>query len=148
MILRMLESWKIIAISTPILFVIYQSLSKLLPKNVSVFLVTAYASLIGALIMFIIHYVTSSDKSFQLSGKSLHLSIAIGLFIVAGNFLIVKAYTLGAPQSTFTALFYPVLIIFGVMFGLLFWHERLNLMQTLGIVLSILGVVLISYFRK
>lgn len=144
----MLESWKWIAIFTPIVFVIYQTLSKLLPKNTSVFLVTAYASLVGSLVMFAIHLLTSSNKSLQLPSKSLGLAILIGLFIVTGNFLIVKAYTLGAPQSTFTALFYPVLIILGVLFGVVIWHERLNLIQALGIVLSILGVVLISYFRK
>lgn len=144
----MLENWKLIAITTPVVFVIYQTLSKLLPKNTSVFLVTAYASLVGSLVMFAIHLLTSSNKSLQLPSKSLGLAILIGLFIVTGNFLIVKAYTLGAPQSTFTALFYPVLIILGVLFGMVVWHERLNFIQALGIVLSILGVVLISYFRK
>lgn len=144
----MLVSWKLIAIITPIAFVIYQTLSKLLPKNSSVFLVTAYASLVGSLVMFAIHLLTSTNKSLQLPSKSLGLALLIGLFIVTGNFLIVKAYTLGAPQSTFTALFYPVLIILGVLFGVVVWHERLNLIQALGIVLSILGVVLISYFRK
>ncbi len=144
----MLESWKLIAIFTPITFVIYQTLSKLLPKNTSVFLVTAYASLVGSLVMFAIHLLTSSNKSLQLPSKSLGIAILIGLFIVTGNFLIVKAYSLGAPQSTFTALFYPVLIILGVLFGIMVWHERLNLIQVLGIVLSILGVALISYFRK
>lgn len=144
----MLESWKLIAIFTPITFVIYQTLSKLLPKNTSVFLVTAYASLVGSLVMFAIHLLTSSNKSLQLPSKSLGIAILIGLFIVTGNFLIVKAYSLGAPQSTFTALFYPVLIILGVLFGIMVWHERLNLIRALGIVLSILGVALISYFRK
>ncbi len=144
----MLEGWKIIAIFTPVLFVIYQSLSKLLPKDTPIFLVTAYASLVGAMVMFSIHILTSTNKSLQLSGKSLFLAVLIGIFIVTGNFLIVKAYTLGATQSSFTALFYPVLIILGVAFGILFWHERLNMAQICGIVLSILGVVLISYFRK
>ena len=88
----MLESWKLIAIFTPITFVIYQTLSKLLPKNTSVFLVTAYASLVGSLVMFAIHLLTSSNKSLQLPSKSLGIAILIGLFIVTGNFLIVKAY--------------------------------------------------------
>ena len=144
----MLESWKLIAVLTPVAFVIYQSLSKLLPKNTSVFLVTAYASLLGAFLMFSIHLLTSSNKSLGLTGKSLGIAFLIGLFIVTGNFLIVKAYSLGAPQSTFTAMFYPVLIILGVLSGILFWHEKLNAIQLLGMVLSVAGVVLISYFRK
>lgn len=144
----MLESWKIIAVLTPIAFVVYQSLSKMLPKNVPVFLVTAYASLIGALVMFSIHLLTSSNKSLNLTGKSLTLALLIGLFIVSGNFLIVKAYSLGAPQSTFTAMFYPVLIILGVLAGVVIWHEKLNAIQLFGMVLSVAGVILISYFRK
>ena len=48
----MLESWKIIAVLTPIAFVVYQSLSKMLPKDVPVFLFTAYVHLIGALVIF------------------------------------------------------------------------------------------------
>ncbi|MGB2731639.1 MAG: hypothetical protein WBC38_01545, partial [Microgenomates group bacterium] len=80
--------------------------------------------------------------------KSLALALLIGLFIVSGNFLIVKAYSLGAPQSTFTAMFYPVLIILGVLAGVVIWHEKLNALQVLGMALSVVGVVLISYFRK
>ncbi len=55
--------WKILAIATPLLFVTYQTLSKFLPKDVSVFLVNAYASFIGFLIMLALHLLTSSDKS-------------------------------------------------------------------------------------
>lgn len=144
----MFSDWKLIAVFAPILFVLYQALSKILPKDTSVFLVNAYASLIGALFMFIIFFLTSSNKSVAVSGKVLAISLGIGLLISSGNYLIIKAYSLGAPQSLFTALFYPILIILSLLFGLLLWHEKLNVAQIIGVILSITGVILVAYFRK
>lgn len=144
----MFSDWKVIAIFTPILFVAYQTLSKTLPKGTSVFLVNAYASLIGAAFMLLIFFLTSSNKSVAVSGRILLTALAIGLLISSGNFLIIKAYSLGASQSIFTSLFYPILIILSLAVGLIIWHERLNPIQILGVVLSVVGVILVGYFRK
>lgn len=140
--------WKTIAFTAPILFIAYQALSKLIPSGVSVFLVNAYASLAGAIIMVIVHLATSENKSFSISGKVFLISIAIGTLISLGNYLIIKAYSLGAPQSLFTALFYPLMIIGSLVVGLLIWSEKLNLLQVMGIMLSVLGILLVAYFKK
>jgi len=140
--------WRIIAIFAPLFFVAYQALSKLLPRDISAFLVNAYASLIGAAVMIVLHLLFSANKSIVLASKYLWIGLGIGILISLGNFLIIKAYTLGAPQTLFTAIFYPVLIIYAVLVGMLVWHEKLNLGQGVGIVLSILGIVAIFYFKK
>lgn len=140
--------WKIITVITPLFFVIYQTLSKLLPKDTSTFLVNAYASFIGMLFMLILHLFFSSNKSMMLNMKALPLAIGIGLFISLGNFGIIKAYSLGAPQSLFTPIFYIALIIYGVLFGLFIWHERLNPLQILGIIIGISGLLMTVYFKK
>lgn len=72
--------WKILAVSAPLFFVIYQALAKLLPKDVSVFLVNAYASLIGFAIMLALHFFTSSNKSLLLNMKYLPLAIGRGTY--------------------------------------------------------------------
>ncbi len=140
--------WRIIAFSAPIFFVIYQSLSKLLPKGLSAFLVTAYASLMGFVIMFSLHLITQTDKSIRLPNKALGLALAMGLFIGLGNLGIIKAFSLGAPQSNFTLYFYVPLIIYGVIFGVIFWHEKLQLIQLAGILLSIIGIYIVFRFKK
>ncbi len=140
--------WKVLAIATPLLFATYQTLSKLLTKDVSVFLINAYASFIGFLIMLTLHLLTSSNKSLTLGMKYLPVAIAIGALIGIGNYGIIKAYTLGAPQSVFTILFYVTLIIYGVVFGFIIWHEKLNSMQLLGMSLAIIGVIITVYFKK
>lgn len=139
--------WKILAISTPLLFVIYQTLSKFLPKDASVFLVNAYASFIGFLIMLLLHLLTSSDKSLILGMKYLPIAIGIGILIALGNFGIIKAYTLGAPQSLFTIIFYIALIIYGVIFGFIIWHEKLNIAQIIGMLMAIVGLFITVYFK-
>lgn len=140
--------WKTLAFIAPLFFVIYQALSKLLPKDTSVFLVNAYASLVGFLIMITLHLLTSSNKTMFLSTKTFLLSIAIGALIGIGNFAIIKAYTLGAPQSLFTLLFYISLIIYGIIFGLFIWHDKLHALQIIGITLSLIGVAMTIYFKK
>ena len=141
-------SWQIIAIVTPLFFVVYQSLSKLLPKNTSVFLINAYVSLMGALVMFVIYFFTSGTKSISFNPKHLPVVLGIGTLIALGNAGIIKAYGLGAPQSMFTSIFYPLLIIYGIIFGLIFWGEKLGWYQIGGLVLVLIGLVLISQFKS
>lgn len=139
--------WKILAVLTPLLFVTYQSVSKFFPKDAPIFLINAIASLTGAIIMFILHKLTSGNGA-NLDAKILPLVILIGILIATGNFLIIKSYSLGAPQSGFTSIFYPLLILYGFVFGLLFWHEKMNLYQVAGMILSFIGVLLMTYFKK
>ncbi len=141
-------TWQILAIGLPLLFVTYQSISKLLPSEVSPFLINAYASAIGFFVMLIMYLITSPQKSVALNQKTLWLAVGIGLLISLGNAGIIKAYGLGAPQSLFTSIFYPLLIVYALVFGLLFWHEKLNIYQMLGAALSIIGVLLIVYFKR
>lgn len=140
--------WKILAIATPLLFATYQTLSKFLPKDASVFLVNAYASLIGFIIMLVLHLLTSSDKSIILGMRYLPIAIGIGSLIALGNFGIIKAYTLEAPQSLFTILFYVTLIIYGILFGFIIWHEKLNMLQIVGMIMAIVGLFITVYFKK
>ena len=141
-------TWQILAIGVPLLFVIYQSISKLLPSEVSPFLINAYASAIGFFVMLVMYLITSPQKSMALNTKTLWLALGIGFLISVGNAGVIKAYGLGAPQSLFTSIFYPLLIVYALAFGLLFWHEKLNIYQMLGAALSIIGVLLIVYFKR
>ena len=141
-------TWQILAILGPIFFVGYQSLSKLLPKDISVFLVTAYASLMGAVVMFIIYFFTSPIKSIALSLKHLPIVLGIGTLIILGNAAVIKAYSLGAPQSTFTSIFYPLLLVYSLIFGILFFGEKLGLYQVLGLILLFAGLILITQFKS
>jgi drug/metabolite transporter (DMT)-like permease len=141
-------NWQVYAILTPLLFVLYQALSKTLPKGTSSFLVNAYASLVGAAIMFCLFLLTSQRKSPALHGKTLLTAIGIGALISLGNYGIIKAYSLGASQSLFTSIFYVTLIIYGVIFGLLIWHEKLHAIQVLGLCMAVIGIFIAAYFRK
>lgn len=143
-----MQTWLIFAIITPLFFVTYQSLSKLLPKDISVFLVNAYASLIGFLVMVLLHFLLSPNKSLALNSKYVPIAISIGILISLGNFGIIKAFNLGAPQSLFSPIFYITLIIYGVIFGLVIWHESLNFPQIIGGLLSIIGILIMLYFKK
>ena len=142
-------SWLSLAFLTPILFAAYQALSKLLPKGTSVYLVNAYASLVGLLLMLALYFLTNqSSKSLRLSPKAFYLALGVGILISLGNFGIIKAYTLGAPQSQFSAIFYTVLITYAFLLGLLAFHEKLHFPQLVGVILAGSGLFLIAYFRK
>ena len=140
--------WKIFAVLTPLFFAIFQSLSKLLPKSISPLLVGAYASFVGFVVLLILHLLLSENKSIILGSKSLIIVIVIGTLIALGNFSIFKAYNLGAPQSIFTLIAYVLLIAFGILFGILFWRERLTLSQIFGILLSIAGILIVIYSKS
>jgi drug/metabolite transporter (DMT)-like permease len=139
--------WKPLALSVPIFFVTYQALSKTLPKDISIFLVNAYASVVGVLVMLALHFLTSSSKPGP-HGKYIWTAIGIGALISLGNFGIIKAFSLGAPQSSFSVIFYTALIVYSVLVGLLVWHESLKPIQIFGMALALVGIFLTAYFRK
>ncbi|HEU4985123.1 MAG TPA: hypothetical protein VFT58_05735, partial [Nitrososphaera sp.] len=76
------------------------------------------------------------------------LTLGMGAGIAIGNFGIIKALSLGAPQSTFTLLFYISLLIYGIIFGLVLWREKLQLIQVAGVALACIGIFLAVYFKK
>lgn len=141
-------TWQLLAIVGPLFFVVYQALTKFFPKDLSPFLVNFYVSLMGAAVMLTLYFFTSESKSLAMNPKHLPLALAIGALIALGNAAIIRAYGLGAPQAGFTSLFYPLLIIYGVALGLLFWKEKLSLMQGFGVALSLGGLFLLTYFKK
>ena len=99
--------------------------------------------------MLALYFLTSGDvKSLRLSPKAFYLAIGIGLLISIGNFVIIKAFSLGAPQSQFSAIMYPALISYSLIIGLIAFHEKLHIAQLFGIILAGTGMFLIVYFRK
>lgn len=141
-------NWQVIAIVAPLFFVAYQALSKLLPKDTSVFLLNMYASLMGAGVMLLLYLISSDSRSLTISPKHLPLILGIGALIALGNAAIIKAYGIGAPQSGFTALFYPLLIVYGVIVGFLIWREKITLLQTLGVALILAGIFLVTMLKR
>ncbi len=140
--------WKLFAVLTPLFFASFQSLSKLLPKETSPFLISSYTSFVAFAVMLILHLMLAENKSLAINSKSLYIVLAIGTLISFGNYSIFKAYSLGAPQSIFSIIAYVLLIVFGILFGILFWQERLSIPQVLGALLSIGGLLIIIYYRK
>jgi len=97
--------------------------------------------------MLILHKMIAGQSG-QLDLRLYPLVIFIGILISVGNFFIIKAYSLGAPQGTFTSIYYPLFIIYGIIFGIIFWHEKLNFYQISGLCLTLIGIFLMVYFRK
>jgi drug/metabolite transporter (DMT)-like permease len=140
-------NWQILTIIAPVFFIAYQALSKLLPKTTSSYLVTAYASLTGAVVMLVLHLILSPSKSIMMSSRTLWLTLSIGTLIALGNFTIIKIFNVGASQSGFSSLFNPLYIVYGLIVGVVVWKDKLNLVQLGGVALAIAGIVVISVFK-
>lgn len=120
----------------------------MLPKGTSSFLAGAYALAAAAVLLATLHVLTQDNKSLLLPSKTMVLTLAMGAGIALGNFGIIKALSLGAPQSTFTLLFYISLLVYGIIFGVVLWREKLHLIQVAGIALACTGIFLAVYFKK
>lgn len=76
------------------------------------------------------------------------IAVGIGILISMGNFGVIKIFSLGAPQSSFSPLFYVTLIVYGVIVGLIIWHEKVNALQIFGILLACIGIFMATYFKR
>src|SRR3989344_1217173 len=126
-------TWQMIAIGAPLLFVTYQSISKLLPADVSPFLINAYASAVGAVVMVLLYLTTSGEKSLTLASKSLWLAIGIGVLVSVGNAAIIRAYGLGPPKWGFPPVFSPLFIVPAIFLGFFFGPGPLTCYKETGV---------------
>ncbi len=140
-------SWYIFAVLGPLCFVAYQALSKLLPKDTSVFLINFYVSLMAALVMLVLHLLTAQNKSLAFEVSNYPLVLAIGAALAFGNAAIIKSYLSGATQSEFTAIFYSALIIYGILAGFLIWKEKFTLVQAGGVALILVGIGMVTFWK-
>ncbi len=140
--------WQIFAVLAPLFFVSYQALAKLLPKNTSVFLVNAYAYVVGAFFMLIAHMLFSQSKSLSLPDKALPLAIGIGALVSIGTLFVIKGYSLGAPSAVFNSIYSTLFIVFGIILGIIFFNEKINFPQVVGAFLSVAGILVMIYFKN
>ncbi|MGB4965887.1 MAG: EamA family transporter [Microgenomates group bacterium] len=140
--------WKLFAVIAPLLLVCYQTLAKLVPKDTPSLLVNAYMLLVGAITMFLLYITNSPSRILTLPMKTFWIVVGIGLCVSLANYSIIKAYSLGAPQSAFSSIFNPLYIIFGILFGIVIWHEKLSMQQIIGIGFALVGMFLIIDQKK
>jgi drug/metabolite transporter (DMT)-like permease len=140
--------WKMLAVVGPLFFAIYQSLAKMLPKGTSTLVAGAYTFLLCSVLIFLANFIFSSNKSIVLTSKSIPVIVGMAVFLSLGNLSLISAYSLGAPQSIYSIIAYTVLILLGILFGALFWQEKLTTPVIFGTILSIAGILIIIYSRK
>lgn len=115
--------------------------SKTLPFQAALLIEVIVAVILFGLALWFIS--PDLPKSLTLKNKGITYALIAGIIMTLGltaNFLALKS----GPLAKVIAITSPSQIIFGVFLGLLLLKETLSLKSTIGIILSILGIILMA----
>ncbi len=127
--------------------VLYNLFQKLTPADANPALalsVTYSISLTATLMMFLFYPTASLSTSFQ---KLNWASFALGLAIFGVEISTLLAYRAGWPISLLGIMVNVVASVALVLVGLIFFKEKLTLVNILGIVICICGLAMINFKR-
>ena len=98
----------------------------------------------GIPVVLIAHYV-ERDETLRVFRQEWKFGLVGGLTILVAYWLVVWAFTV-APIA-FVAALRETGIVFAVLIGILFFKEKLNLLRMAAIMATLIGVVMIKFYR-
>lgn len=124
--------------------VVYNITTKSTPGNASPFLSLTITYLVGAVFTFLIYLFTAQDKSLIASMKNLNwTSYALGFAIVGLEVGYIFLYRKGWNISMGSLVANILLAVALIGIGVLFYKERIDTKQLIGIGLCVSGLVLV-----
>lgn len=106
----------------------------------SIVITGAWLVIIGLLLM--LYYDTKFTNVFGSFSEVMWVSM-IALWSVVGTLVLIKAMQDNIPMSTFLPLYQVVSLLAVTVAGIFFFKEKLNMYQTIGILLSFVSIWLI-----
>ena len=124
---------------------VYNISTKSTPSNVNSFASLAVSYAIGMIFSVIMFYITSESKNIIAEiSKTNWTALALGIAIVALEFGYICIYRAGWKISIATLIANISLACVLMIVGVLLYKETISLKQTLGIIVSAIGLVLIA----
>lgn len=102
----------------------------------------AVAALLGLLVL---GYLKFTHHSLEVSSKGIHFSVWAGIFVGLAEIFSFYLFAKGVPISTGLPFIVATTVLVGAMLGMLFLKEPLSWTSGLGIVLTLSGVLLLTF---
>lgn len=129
------------ALSFAITYIFRKQATKFVPFQFA-FLMESFVYLLAPIIMFFL--LPSAVKKAAISSTNgILFGLLASIFVVGGVALNYMAFKNGSVSKV-VAIVGPGQIVFGVLLGLILFKEHLSLIQITGVILSIIGVILIT----
>ena len=123
----------------------YNITTKKTPENVNAFLSLAVTYAVAAVISFIIFFIGYRDTTLSAELKKLNwTAFALGAIIIGLELGYILIYRAGWDVSRAPLVANCCLAIALIFIGMIFFREKITLKQTVGIVISLFGMVIVT----
>ena len=140
--------WLIYAILTVLGLAVYKTAIRFVSEDSNpIFLMTivSFFYFLFWLIIFFLNYDKNTGLSLKANDLALVTILSIAFFV--SDYFLLKAYMADAKLSIMTILM-GVAMVGMVIFGILFFKEKLSIPQIIGIGLGIASFLLLTFFEK
>ncbi|MDH3324604.1 MAG: DMT family transporter [Candidatus Peregrinibacteria bacterium] len=139
--------WLLFAILSVIGLAVYKTAIKFISTGVSPILLMAITSFFYFLFWFLALMIHQKGNfNFSLTTNQWILVAILSLAFFVSDYFLVQAYIAEAKLSTMTVLM-GLSMLLTVLFGIMFFREKLNTLQLVGVVLGVISFILLTMFE-
>ncbi len=114
-------------------------------SKTDVFLANTIFNGLGAALPFLVYwYLKMNKQETPTTKEGVYWSILAGVTIAIFSVLLVKIFAAGGSLGFVLPTIYGIAIVVGSLLGYIFLKEQLPLMQIVGIILTVTGIVLVG----
>jgi uncharacterized membrane protein len=142
----MIQPWIIFSILSALAYFVHDLVLKQVASKVDSVLASTILnfSAFSSLLLYGIFMQTKTWQKFSWLSVESGLIFGAGIFLAMASVFFVNIFSNGGDLSLAIPLVYVLIIFLGVFFGVMLYKESLNLGQYLGVLLTVIGIILIT----
>ncbi len=139
-------NWIYFALGSIISFALADTLSKLVSSKMNIFVSTFIINLVSglALLVFIIPMLLKDKSVFNMSKEGLFLSLGAGIAVASATLFFMKLFSTGTNLSIASPSVRIGTLLLVSLIGVIFLKEGISLKYIAGIILSLVGLYLLT----
>jgi len=138
-------NWIIFLFITILTWGSYNLFFKVIEKDINYFLALLIISITGGIISIPFIISASHSANLNFSSKGYWLAIIMGVLLGVGTVTFFYAFKHGASTSIAVPAYAIGALIIGVVGGVLFFHEAINIRIIIGLILGLISIFLMTY---
>ncbi len=135
-------------IITAVLFTTFEPVCKLFSDAIDPYAITALRFLIGSLILLPFSIGEIIKKKIKLQAKDFTIMVLLGILFICVSMVLLQMSVKMADSPALIAIIFSANSVFTIILSVLFLKVKITKLNTAGIVLGILGVILCADFTQ
>lgn len=135
-------------IITALLFTTFEPVCKLFANEINPYVITALRFLIGSLVLLPFTIREIVKKNIKLKGTDFVIMVMLGILFICVSMVLLQVSLKMADSPALIAIIFSANSVFTIILSVLFLKVKVTKVNTIGIILCIIGVILCADFTQ